>query len=69
MHDQSIAETADKVWDALNRYQSPVTMVRLMRHVGERGAVIHRALGWLAHEDKVLIETRGMAETYRLKPV
>jgi len=61
-----IGETARKVWAYLNKNGEVVT-TRLMREVGAPRDMTQRAVGWLAREDKVAIETVDGAERIRLK--
>ncbi len=60
-----IGHTAGKIWATLSE-QSPVSMSRLPKLVGEKDTVVYQALGWLAREDKVEYETKSNRTTVTL---
>ena len=63
---QSIGETAGKVWELLNE-KGEATMRQLKRGIKVDRDLILQAIGWLAREDKLRIEKKGLFITYSLK--
>jgi len=63
---QSIGETAGKVWEFLNE-KGEATMRQLKRGIKVDRDLILQAIGWLAREDKLRIEKKGLFITYSLK--
>jgi len=63
---QVIGETAGKVWQFLND-KGEANIIQLMKGVEADSSLIFQALGWLAREDKLLIEKKGGYITYSLK--
>jgi hypothetical protein len=63
---QSIGETAGKVWQFLND-KGEANIIHLMKGVEADSSLIFQALGWLAREDKLLIDKKGEYITYSLK--
>jgi hypothetical protein len=63
---QSIGETAGKVWQFLND-KGEANIIQLMKGVEADSSLIFQALGWLAREDKLLIDKKGGYITYSLK--
>ncbi|MEN6451776.1 MAG: winged helix-turn-helix domain-containing protein [Thermoguttaceae bacterium] len=62
-----IGETAGAVWHALSD-QGPMTVAKLVKIVGQPRDSLMLALGWLAREDKLLIEGGGRTWTVSLRP-
>jgi hypothetical protein len=50
-----IGETAGLIWKALDA-NGPMSMARLVKAVGRPRDVVMQGIGWLAREDKVVIE-------------
>jgi Winged helix-turn-helix domain (DUF2582) len=63
---QSIGETAGKVWDFLNQ-KGESNIIQLMQGVEADAGLILQAIGWLAREDKIRIEKKGVYVIYSLK--
>lgn len=61
-----IGETAGLVWKALSE-KGPVSIAKLIKMVGEPRDLVMQALGWLAREDKILIEDRGRSQVVSLR--
>jgi hypothetical protein len=53
-----IGETAGLVWRTLNE-QGRMSVTKLVRAVGQPRDAVLQALGWLAREDKLVIEDQG----------
>lgn len=64
--DERIGEVAGKVWNHLS-VGGGVRMSELPRHVNEPRDMVQRAIGWLAREDKIVVESTGTNELVRLK--
>ena len=62
---EHIGETAGAVWQALSQ-GGPMSMARLVKAVGEPRDVVMQALGWLAREDKIVIEDEGRSRVVSL---
>jgi hypothetical protein len=56
---QQIGETAGAVWHTLNE-NGPLSLAKLVEHVGGNRDIVMQAIGWLAREDKI-----DIAETKR----
>lgn len=63
---QSIGDTAGKVWDFLNE-KGEANLSQLKKGMKADSNLILQAIGWLAREDKLLIEKKGRYITYALK--
>jgi hypothetical protein len=61
-----IGQTAGRIWETLSE-QSPVSVSRLPKLVGEKDAVVYQALGWLAREDKINYYTKSNRTTVTLR--
>ncbi len=61
-----IGATAGKVWEYLAA-NGETTTAELARRIDAPRDVLQRALGWLAREDKLIIEKTGVVEKVRLK--
>ncbi len=59
-----VGETAGLVWSALHEH-GPLTLAKLVKIVDAPRDLVMQAVGWLAREDKVMIEEnsrgRGVA--------
>jgi hypothetical protein len=62
----SIGETAGKVWKFLEE-KGEANLSQLRKGVKADPNLIQQAIGWLAREDKLLIEQKGRFVTYILK--
>jgi len=63
---QSIGDTAGKVWNFLNE-KGEANLSQLKNGVKADSNLVLQAIGWLAREDKLLIEKKGRYITYALK--
>ncbi len=63
---QSIGDTAGKVWEFLNE-KGETKLSQLKRGVKADSNLVLQAIGWLAREDKLLIQKKGRYITYALK--
>jgi hypothetical protein len=61
-----IGEVAGKVWHYLNE-NGEASVNKLSTDAGLNKNDIHRAIGWLAKEGKIKIESNGRVETLSLK--
>ncbi len=61
-----IGETAGAVWKTLAE-SGPISMAKLVKAVGEPRDTVMQALGWLAREDKVLIQDEGRSRIVSLR--
>ena len=62
----SIGNTAGKVWKYLEE-KGEANLSQLKKGVKADPNLILQAIGWLAREDKLLIEQKGRQITYGLK--
>ena len=62
----SIGNTAGKVWKYLEE-KGEANLSQLKKGVKADPNLILQAIGWLAREDKLLIEQKGRQVTYGLK--
>jgi Winged helix-turn-helix domain (DUF2582) len=63
---QSIGDTAGKVWRLLDE-KGETKLSELKKGVGADPNLVLQAIGWLAREDKLLIEKKGRYIAYSLK--
>ena len=63
---QSIGDTAGKVWKFLNE-KGDANLSQLKKGVKADPNLVLEAIGWLAREDKLLIEKKERYITYALK--
>ena len=61
-----IGETAGKVWSFLDKH-GEANLTQIKKGLKGDANVILQAIGWLAREDKLLIEKKGRLITYSLK--
>jgi hypothetical protein len=61
-----IGKTAGMVWKALAD-NGALSMAKLVKAVGEPRDAVMLALGWLARENKILIEDDGRSRTVSLR--
>jgi len=61
----TIGDYAGKVWKFLND-NGPSSITKVATETGLSKNDIHRAIGWLAREEKISIEQKGRTETLAL---
>ena len=61
-----IGETAGKVWSFLDKHGA-ANLTQIKKGLKGNADLILQAMGWLAREDKLLIEKKGPLITYSLK--
>ncbi len=61
-----IGETAGVVWRVLNA-SGPMSLAKLVKAAGQPRDTVMQALGWLAREDKIIIEEDGRARVVSLR--
>jgi len=64
--DQSIGDTAGKVWKLLNE-KGEANLNQLKKGVKADPNLVLQAIGWLAREDKLLIKKKDRFIMYALK--
>jgi hypothetical protein len=62
----SIGETAGRIWHCLEANGS-LSYAQLVKQVDQPRDLVMQALGWLAREEKVLIESNGKRRFVTLK--
>lgn len=55
------------VWEALNK-NGPSTIDNIVKATSLRRELVYGALGWLARENKIIVERRGRAMVFSLYP-
>ena len=63
---EKIGRAAGVIWSYLNDHGA-ATANKIRKGTQRDAATVHLALGWLARENKVNIETRGRTTTYSLR--
>ncbi len=63
---ERVGLTAGSVWHYLSA-QGATSVAKLVRELPEEEKVIQRSIGWLAQEDKILIDIIDRVETLSLK--
>jgi len=63
---QEIGETAGRVWHALDD-DGPQPLSQLIKQIGVPRDVVMQAVGWLAHEEKIWIESDGRKRIVSLR--
>lgn len=61
-----IGETAGAVWRALSD-NGPMTVAKLAKTLDEPRDAVMQAVGWLARENKIIIEDQGRSRTIALR--
>ena len=61
-----IGKTAGKVWHILNK-RGPMSPAKLTTEVKASRDVAMQAIGWLAREEKILIEDKGRSRVVSLR--
>jgi hypothetical protein len=62
----TIGDAAGKIWCYLNE-NGAASATKIEKETGISKNDVQRAIGWLAKEDKLVIETKGRVETIALK--
>ena len=62
---EQIGETAGIVWHVLED-QGPLSMAKLVKAAGQHRDLVMQAVGWLAREDKVIIEENSRGRVVSL---
>lgn len=62
----TIGKAAGEIWAYLDK-NGPATVTKMGTETEINKNDIQRALGWLAREDKIVIEQKGRVETISLK--
>lgn len=65
-HVTHIGETAGAVWRALST-NGRMSLAKVVKAVGEPRDTVMQALGWLAREDKIMIEDEGRSRIVSLR--
>ncbi len=63
---KQIGDTAGIVWRQLTE-NGPMSMAKLVKAVGESRDTVMQALGWLAREDKLVVDDEGRTRIVSLK--
>jgi DNA-binding Lrp family transcriptional regulator len=61
----SIGDSAGKIWKFLNK-NGPTSVSKVSTETGISKNEVQRAIGWLAREEKILLEQKGRTETISL---
>lgn len=56
---EQIGLTAGEIWKLLADEGEPVSLAQLAKRIDEPRDIVMQAIGWLAREDKLLIEENG----------
>lgn len=62
---ESIGNSAGTIWEFLNN-NGPTSVSKVSTETGINKNEVQRAIGWLAREEKILIEQKGRTETISL---
>lgn len=63
---EQIGETAGLVWHYLNDH-GPTSLTRLVKDLDAPRDVVMQALGWLAREEKIVLEEQGRVKSVALR--
>ena len=63
---QQIGEDAGKIWNYLNKNRGPQSIHAARKAIQINGERFHKAVGWLAREDKVAIAGEDKNQTISL---
>jgi hypothetical protein len=63
---KEVGETAGRVWRVLQE-KGPLSLNALKKQVKAPGDVVLMAIGWLAREDKLVLEQKGRVQMLGLK--
>lgn len=61
-----IGDTAGIIWHLLDE-RGPLTMAQIVKQSGEARDLVMMALGWLAREDKIVINGESRSRTVALR--
>jgi hypothetical protein len=61
-----IGDAAGKIWTYLDK-NGPSSVTKITNETEINKNDVQRAIGWLAKEDKLIIEAKGRVETISLK--
>lgn len=61
-----IGETAGEVWHLLDK-GGPMSLTQLVKKIGAPRDLVMQAVGWLAREDKVVIEEESRSKIIALR--
>ena len=61
-----IGETAGAIWKLLSE-EGPTSLTKLVKAVHEPRDMVMQAIGWLAREDKLIIEEEGRSRVISLR--
>ncbi len=61
-----IGETAGLIWRILST-NGPMSMAKLVKNAGEPRDLVMQAIGWLAREDKLVIDEEGRSRIIGLR--
>lgn len=62
-----IGTAAGEIWRFLNEQTAPVSVIKLKTKLSFTNSLTHLALGWLARENKIIIEERNNVVFVSLK--
>ena len=63
---KQVGETAGRVWSVLQE-KGPLSLNALKKQVKAPGDVVLMSIGWLAREDKLVLEQKGRVQMIGLK--
>jgi Winged helix-turn-helix domain (DUF2582) len=63
---KQVGETAGRVWSVLQE-KGPLSLNALKKQVKAPGDVVLMSIGWLAREEKLVLEQKGRVQMFRLK--
>ena len=63
---KAIGEAAGMIWEFLNRQSEPVNLSTLKKGVDLSSTLLLTGLGWLAREDKIIIEDSDNSPSYSI---
>jgi hypothetical protein len=62
-----IGQTAGKIWKTL-KDKGSITLADLPKVINDKEAVVFQALGWLARENKIAYQKKGIKTLVSLSP-
>jgi predicted RNA-binding protein (virulence factor B family) len=63
---KSIGQVAGEIWEFLNQNKS-ASPYKIAKEIKASKNELQRAIGWLAREEKIIIDVNGRVETLSLK--
>ncbi len=63
---EDIGKTAGEVWTFLNAQTEAVNLAKLKKNISASSNVLMMALGWLAREDKLIMEISDDSYEYKI---